>query len=94
MKPFRWCRDLSELHEFISYLVVYAPSNFPKEDDLDLDRAMSELRHGLESVRGDFPAVLVEQVRTSFEEAELKFRSGEEVEAAHILQRADRLLRT
>jgi hypothetical protein len=57
-------RDIDALYDFIGYVVVSAPDRFPKEDylsdheQMNLERAFAELRHGIALVESDFPGAV------------------------------------
>jgi hypothetical protein len=88
-----WVRDIDSLYNFIGYVVLSAPDRFPKEDYLSdeeqmtLDRAYDELRHGITLVERDFPGADVDRSLTRvLEESLAYYRSGDDFHGAHRLQ--------
>ncbi len=89
----QWVRDINSLYNFIGYVVLRAPDQFPREDylrpeeQMTLDRAFDELRHAITFVEQYFPgadrdrglSVLLERSLTSY-------RNGDIVAGAHTLQ--------
>jgi hypothetical protein len=87
-----WVRDIDSFYDFIGFVIVSAPDEFPREDylsddeQLNLDRAFSELRHGVELVEKDFPgADRGRGLNAILDEALALYRAGEDVKAAHLL---------
>jgi hypothetical protein len=39
----RWCHSRSDLADFLAYVILYAPRDFPEEDGLSLAEAMHEI---------------------------------------------------
>lgn len=92
-------RSIARYHDFLSYVVVSAPDDFPAEDYLQpeeqmtLDKAFSELLGELPAVRSlvkdeQRMAVLRELLRMSQE----AYRSGDAARGAHILQEFEGLV--
>ena len=94
-----WCENLGELIDFIAYVVLYGPNEFPKrewvkpEEQLNLDRAFEELRYGLNRATeevGEVPAIST--ARTILEEAYTHYREGRINPGAWKLQEMSQLL--
>lgn len=88
-----WVRDVNSLYDFIGYVVLRAPDQFPREDylrddeQLTLDKAFDELRAGVRLVQADFPERQVSgELQLILDESLALYRSGERVAAAHRLQ--------
>ena len=88
-----WVRDVNSLYNFIGYVVLRAPDQFPREDylpddeQLTLDKAFEELRTGVHLVQADFPErQLTGELQVILDESLALYRAGERVAAAHRLQ--------
>jgi hypothetical protein len=97
----RWCENLNELIDFIAYVVLSAPDEFPRrdwvkpEEQLNLDRAFDELRHGLDCAvheLGSRPELAT--ARSMLEEAYTHYREGRINPGAWKLQDMSELLET
>jgi hypothetical protein len=95
----RWCNSLRELINFIAYVVLYGPDEFPTrewrrpEEQLNLDRAFEELRHGLTCAAkevGELPEIAT--ARVMLEEAYTHYREGRINPGAWKLQEMSQLL--
>lgn len=87
-----WIRDINGLYNFIGYVVLCAPDNFPVRDyltadqQMTLDRAFAELRHGVKLVMADAPDLpRINDLESVLDEALGLYRSGEIVRAAQRL---------
>ena len=93
----RWIRDARTLWDFIGYVVIYAPDTFPVEDYLQpheqmtLDRAFDELRHGLGLLQ--LPAPRAQALLVLLDTALQHYRGGDDVRGAHVLQDFEQDLR-
>jgi hypothetical protein len=91
--------DIDSLYNFIGYVVLGAPDQFPKEDYLSdedqmtLDKAFEELRHGITLVEKDLPGADLDRGLTAvLEESLAYYRSGHEVKGAHRLRDFENLI--
>ncbi len=89
----RWVGSLEDLQEFISYMVAYAPDEFPEEDylqpeeQLNLEKAFQEIFRGMEMVdRALKDPIRAKKLRTMLEESLQAYREGDDVRGAHLLQ--------
>lgn len=87
-----WVRDIDSLYNFIGFVVLRAPSNFPVEDylppdeQLNLERAFAELRRGLALVKAQTPNLSgIDKLDAVLAEALALYRRGEAVQGAHRL---------
>lgn len=84
-----WIKNLNTFRDFVSLVVVHAPDDFPREDylsddeQLDLESAFSELNGGLRFLPVDRQ---MPELRSLLDEALAAYRSGNDVEGAHVLQ--------
>lgn len=94
-----WCSNLRELIDFIALVVLCAPDDFIEEDflgpeeQLNLERAFDELRHGLRCAAqevGALPQII--EARTMLEEAYTHYREGRTNPGAWRLQDMEELL--
>lgn len=83
----RWVRDLRSLRDFISYVIVHAPDEFPLEDHLPahaqmtLEAAFAELRHGVGLLR--LPAPRTQTLLRLLDKARQHYENGDDVAGAH-----------
>lgn len=93
------CNNLSELINFIAYVVLYGPDEFPKrewhkpDEQLNLERAFDELRYGLSCVAakmGELPTIST--ARGMLEEAYTHYREGRINPGAWKLQEMSQVL--
>lgn len=94
-----WVRDIDSFYNFIGYVINRAPNTFPVEDylvpseQMNLDRAFDELRHGLEFVD---PEVAdnekKSQLNALLDESLSAYRAGEEIKGAHFLSDFESLI--
>ena len=88
-----WIQDLNSLWDFIGYVVLSAPDNFPEEDflqpdeQMNLERAFEELRNAMNLIK---PSKLNDAKRSEalslLEESLDSYRAGNVVKGAHLLQ--------
>jgi hypothetical protein len=86
-------KSLGRLYDFIATVVVCAPDRFPNEDflpsteQLDLDRAFAELRHGMifvgERVKDE---AKIRSLNETLDAAYAAYRRRDDVAGAHLLQ--------
>jgi len=95
----RWVRHLEALHDFIGLVVLYAPDRFRREDfladhdQLDLDRAFSEMRSGLDFVvPRDSDPMFQSRLRVVLDESLAAYRSGDRKNGAHRLLELQRMI--
>ena len=89
----RWVSSVDDLYDFIAVVVLRAPDQFPVHDflgpaeQLNLDRAFEELRHGVVLVGRDFPdPELLARLGAILDESLALYRAGDVVGGAHRLQ--------
>lgn len=88
-----WVRDVNSLYNFVGFVVLRAPDQFPREDylqdneQLTLDKAFEELRAGVQLVQADFPDRQVSgELQVILDESLALYQAGERVAAAQRLQ--------
>ena len=85
----RWVRDLPSLRDFIAYVIVHAPDNFPVEDvlpaheQMTLELAFTELQHGIGLLR--LPAPHAQDLQTLLDTALQHYRRGDDVQGARLV---------
>lgn len=87
-----WVKDIDSLYDFIGYVVLGAPNEFPVEDflppdeQMNLEKAFEELRRGLGVI--DLEVANERKLRLSslLDESLAAYRSGDDVKGAHLLQ--------
>ncbi|HEX8255751.1 MAG TPA: hypothetical protein VF846_21610 [Thermoanaerobaculia bacterium] len=89
-----WVNSVEDLLDLISYVILYAPDEFPEEDylgpedQMSLSRAFTELEHGLSlavdagMAKANEPAL--REVLTASRQA---YERGDDVAGATLLQR-------
>jgi len=94
-----WCEDLAELIDFIAYVVIYGPDEFPERDflkpdeQLNLDRAFDELRYGLDCAAKQIrDEAVIGTCRAMLQEAYTHYHEGRTNPGAWKLQEMSRLL--
>jgi hypothetical protein len=84
-----WIKNLNTLRDFLSLVIVHAPDDFPREDylsddeQLNLESAFAELYGGLRFLPVDRQMT---RLRSLLDEALAAYRSGNDMEGAHVLQ--------
>ena len=80
-------KDIDSLYDFIGYVVLCAPDDFPRrdylaeQDQMNLERAFAELQKGIEIAGIDKT-----HLSLILEESLSLYKSGSQIEAAHKLQ--------
>jgi len=92
-----WVRDINDLYDFLSLVIVHAPDDFPHEDylseeeQLNLDGAFEELRRGVRLFEREFPGADRERgLNALLEEALSHYRAGDDIKGAHILHQFEK----
>ena len=89
------CTSLAATLDFIGYVVLCAPDEFPTEDNLDLETAFVEMREGLAQFEQAGANHLVTgEAGDMLEKALGYYRSGLEREGAWTLQEMQSMLRS
>ncbi len=89
-----WVNSVSTFKDFLSLVIVHAPDDFPKEDylsddeQLTLESAFSELRAGVElfAKARHLKADDVAELQSLLDVSLKSYRSGGDIEGAHLLQ--------
>ncbi|MCW2003314.1 hypothetical protein FHY30_002069 [Xanthomonas arboricola] len=89
----RRIQSIDSLYDFIGYVVLCAPDQFPKRDyltsdqQMSLDRAFDELRHAISLVEADFPGADQQRgLSVILDRSLASYRQGDIVAGAHTLQ--------
>lgn len=85
----------TELRDFFSYVLVYAPDEYPDEDNYTNAKAFSEMFSTLEYFLENTPSSdgkeaverVIRNLRVTYEE----YEHGNDVAAAHLLQESEEL---
>lgn len=78
--------DLPGTRDFLGYMILYAPE-FPGEDQMTLEGAFEELKHGL-----DVSGAASIRMTVVLKDAFIAFQSGDRERGTQLLQEADGLL--
>ena len=91
----RLINNLSELIDFLAYVSVYAPDEFPREDEgVNLESAFSELFHGLEACGGEVGNESISmKCEQMLQDAKQSYMDGEVHAGTELLQRLQKTLR-
>jgi len=93
-----WIHDIGSLSDFVVYTVLCAPDSFADEDlkleeQLNLERAFEELRHGVDLIE---PTKMDDAQRKEalavLEESLNSYRAGDQVEGKHRLREFEALI--
>jgi hypothetical protein len=95
-----WITSYRALVDFVSLVIVHAPSDFPKEDflpdneQLDLEGAFEELQKGLAFVpgRNAHPETIAE-MRILLSDALGAYREGRELDGVDLLHKFEQKLK-
>lgn len=89
----RRIQSIDSLYDFIGYVVLCAPGQFPKRDYLPSDQQMSldqtfdELRYAISLVETDFPGAVQQRgLSATLDQCLASFRKRDIVVGAHTLQ--------
>jgi len=82
-----WCTTKSELDDFIAFVVLYGPDNFPARRKMTMVSALEEIMSGLErcahEFKGEGAALTARRLAI---EAKTAYARGEVNKGAHLLQ--------
>jgi hypothetical protein len=92
MNAIHWCNDLGEVIEFVAYVVLSAPADFPPEDNMNLERAFQEFRHGFDCAASELAEDTLSLARKMLEEAYEHYKADRVNEGAWKLQEMQQLL--
>ncbi|NWK44741.1 hypothetical protein [Ralstonia pickettii] len=96
-----WVRNFGGYVDFISYVLLSAPDDFPEEDylspdeQMNLEKAFEELRNGMHFVEEKIvDGATRVRLRDLLDASLSAYRTGKDVEGAHLLQDFEKLLLT
>lgn len=96
-----WVRNIGGYVDFISYVLLSAPDDFPEEDylsrdeQMNLEKAFEELRNGMhfvDEVIADGATRV--RLRDLLDASLCAYQAGRDVEGAHLLQDFEKLVLT
>jgi hypothetical protein len=94
-----WIKNFNGFLDFLSLVIVHAPTGFPKEDylrdseQLTLESAFKELMDGMKFVEAKISdGGVLYTLRTQLDQALVLYRQGDEMKGAHLLQDFEQLL--
>lgn len=95
----QWIRNYDTFVDFISYVLLSAPDDFPHEDylsddeQMSLDRAFEELNSGMRFVAAKVKDdAVIEKLRRALNASHAAYRAGDRVKGAHLLQDFEKTL--
>ena len=81
------CRTVAELDDYLTFIVLSAPSNFPAWRKLDLESAFADLSISIDACAGELGGpTRVREIKQQAAESLAAYRRGDIVKGAHILQ--------
>lgn len=86
------CKNISEIDDYIAFLVLYAPDSFPAWRGLGLESAFQKLINSIEACAPEMGQEKAVKAREKCEEALAAYMSGDDTAGAHLLQDATNLL--
>lgn len=88
-----WCKSVSELDNFLAFVLLYGPDRFPPQRDMNIKKAFLEINAGINYCADEIDsAKKIEKLKTLSKKSEDNFKTGNEVEAAHMIQEMSELL--
>jgi len=82
-----WCRNKAELNDFLAFVIVYGPDAFPADTNMDMPRAIEEIKAGLERCAGELGGVACsDELIALVNKANAQIRAGHLVQGWHLLQ--------
>ena len=95
----RRVQDISDYYNFLATVIVHAPDRFPSEDflppdeQLDLERAFTELRDGMEFIsKRIVDSKAQEALRQLLENSLEAYRIGDAMKGAKLLQNFEEIV--
>jgi hypothetical protein len=85
-------RRISEVRDFLGFMVMTCPDDFPPEGNLDLDSAFATLVDGLEAVRGPLGEQRHRDLVRMAGEAKALYEAGDEDGGSFTLQDMKKML--
>lgn len=96
----QWIKNYDSFVDFISYVLLSAPNDFPREDYLSgekqmtLDKAFEELNGGMKFVMAKVKDdIVIAKLQNILDESHAAYRKGDNIKGAHLLQDFERHLR-
>lgn len=82
-----WCTRLSELKDFIAFVVLYGPDDFPAWRNMDITKAFSQMHEGVDACKNEIGnGAKCDQIENLFLSAEAAYNNGDSITGAHVLQ--------
>ena len=94
----RWVHDVRSLRDFISYVIVHAPDEFPQEDylqaheQMNLASAFDELSRGIVLLQPS--QIQQSELQTVLSKAFTEYKAGSNIKAAHTLHEFESLVKS
>jgi hypothetical protein len=79
-------RNLSQVRDYLAFLVLYAPDEFPTSRQLTLKQAFDDLSESLERCEGELSETQAKVVASTVQSARHAYETGDSVKGAHLLQ--------
>ncbi|SRR6266568_2185700 len=81
------CKNLSELIDFVLFVAICAPNDFPKAYKLDLEEAFAKINESLDTSSAEIGDMhKMQRMRQLSADAHEAYRRGDDVKGAHLLQ--------
>jgi hypothetical protein len=79
-------KTLRELADYLAFLVLYAPDEFPAWRQLNLEKAFAQLEVDVQACATELGAGRYEQAKRLIPVSLEAYRAGDSVKGAHVLQ--------
>ncbi len=87
-------KNVSELKDFLMFMVLSAPDNFPEWRNLDLGKAFERLNEGLDNCAAEIgDAEKLQRIRQMVADSHKAYLKGDLIKGAHLLQDVAQLLK-
>jgi hypothetical protein len=81
------CNSISELDDFIAFVVLYAPDQFLARHNMDLKKAFMEINTGLDRCSNQIDSKQkLEELKKIVSDSEAAYMRNDVVKGAHLLQ--------
>lgn len=89
----KFCKNISELKDFLAFVVLYGPDDFPSWREMDMNKAFIQIKSSLETSKDEIQSVDVfNTVTAMLVESQKSYAIGDAVKGAHLLQDVTSLL--
>lgn len=87
-----WCKSKSELDDFIAFVVLYGPDDFPSWRHMTIERALNEIVDAIDRFSAEIGAGNTARARQLAADAKQAYAKNDPIKGAHLLQDLAELL--